>query len=94
MCPLYPIHLVLTYGAVVVCVWAAGLGTLVGAVSNVASLRVHYVVNGTPVDTLDVHEGRQQQVTFYLDDLPPQAAGEVLIRVRMHDVEVLTEVVV
>lgn len=94
MCPLYPIHLVLTYGAVVVCVWAAGLGTLVGAVSNVASLRVHYLVNGTPVDTLDVHEGRQQQVTFYLDDLPPQAAGEVLIRVRMHDVEVLTEVVV
>ncbi|KAK3864006.1 hypothetical protein Pcinc_030267 [Petrolisthes cinctipes] len=79
MCPLYPVHLVLTYGAVVVCVWAAGLGTLVGAVSKAATFKIHYLVNGTPVDALEVHEGRQQRVTFYIDDLPPQAA-EVYIR--------------
>lgn len=80
MCPLYPIHLVLAYGMVVVCVWLAGLGTVVAAASEVASLKVRYLVNNTPVDTLDVYEGKQKEVAFYIDDLPPQVAGELLLQ--------------
>ncbi|XP_027236984.2 ileal sodium/bile acid cotransporter [Penaeus vannamei] len=79
MCPLYPVHLVLMYGALLVCVWVAGLGTLVGAVSRASSLGVRLNLNNTPAYALSVAEGHQETVTFYIDDLPPQAAGDILI---------------
>lgn len=81
MCPLYPVHLVLMYGALLVCVWVAGLGTLVGAVSRASSLGVRLNLNNTPAYALSVAEGHQETVTFYIDDLPPQAAGDILIEV-------------
>ncbi|KAG0712038.1 P3 protein [Chionoecetes opilio] len=80
MCPLYPVHLVLMYGGLVVCVWLAGLGTVLASAAEVAQLSVRLTVNDTLVDTLDLQEGDEKMVTFYLDDLPPQAVGEVLIK--------------
>lgn len=80
MCPLYPVHLVLMYGAVVVCVWMAGLGCVVASASEVALLKVRLHVNDTPVDALDMQEGQEKMVTFYIDDLPPQAAADILIK--------------
>lgn len=76
----------LMYGVLLVTVWMAGLGSVMAAASKVALLKVRLHVNDTPVDTLDVKEGQEKMVTFYLDDLPLQAAGDVLIKV-MRDTE-------
>lgn len=81
MCPLYPVHLVLMYGALLVGVWMAGLGTVMAAASEVALLKVRLLINDTSVDSLDVKEGHEEMITFYLDDLPIQAAGDILIQV-------------
>lgn len=70
------------YGALLVGVWMAGLGTVMAAASEVSLLEVRLHVNDTPVDTLDVKEGEEKMVTFYLDDLPIQAAGDIMLKVR------------
>lgn len=85
MCPLYPVHLVLMYGALVVCVWLAGMGAVVASASEVALLKVRLHLNDTPVDTLSLQEGQEKMVTFYLDDLPLQAAEDILIKDENND---------
>ncbi|CAL4068383.1 unnamed protein product [Meganyctiphanes norvegica] len=83
MCPLYPVHLVLTYGALVLVVWMAGLGAVVGAASQAAKLKVRYHLNNITTENngfLDITEGETQQVTFYLDDLSAEAAAQILIQ--------------
>lgn len=85
MCPLYPVHLVLMYGALLVGVWMAGLGTVMAAASEVSLLKVRLHVNDTPVDTLDIKEGEEKMVTFYIDDLPIQAAGDILLKDENND---------
>ncbi|XP_066942403.1 ileal sodium/bile acid cotransporter-like [Macrobrachium rosenbergii] len=80
MCPLYPVHLVLMYGSLLLCVWAAGLGTIVGAVAQATTMKVRLHLNDTLVHDLDVQEGEEKQVTFYIDDLPAEAIGELMIK--------------
>ncbi|MPC44375.1 hypothetical protein E2C01_038048 [Portunus trituberculatus] len=70
------------YGALVVCVWTAGIGAVVASVSEVALLKVRLHINDTPVDTLDIQEDEEKMVIFYLDDFPLQAAGDIFIKVR------------
>ena len=69
------------YGALVVCVWMAGVGAVVASASEVALLNVRLLLNDTSVDTLNVQEGEEKMVTFYLDDFPLQASGDILIKV-------------
>ncbi|KAG7171292.1 Solute carrier family 10 member 6-like 3 [Homarus americanus] len=88
MCPLYPVHLVLMYGAVLVCVWVAGLGSVVTAAAEVATLKVRLQLsnnNDSTNNILSVKEGEVKQVTFYIDDLPPQAVGDILIKDESDD---------
>ncbi|XP_045600862.2 hepatic sodium/bile acid cotransporter [Procambarus clarkii] len=80
MCPLYPVHLVLLYGSLVVCVWAAGLGTLVNAATNVLTLKLRLQLDNLSISTLDLQEGEEKQVTFYVDDLPPHVLGDIIIQ--------------
>ena len=69
------------YGALVMCVWMTGLGSVVAVASEMTLLKVRFHVNESSVDTLDLKEDQEKMVTFYLDDLPLQAAGEILIEV-------------
>ncbi|KAK7071074.1 hypothetical protein SK128_024596 [Halocaridina rubra] len=80
MCPLYPVHLVLMYGGLILCVWLAGLGTVVSAAARASTLQVRLRVNDSLVTDLSVQEGEEKQVTYYIDNLPADAVGELVIK--------------
>lgn len=84
MCPLYPVHLVLMYGSLLAFVWLAGLGSVVSAAAQATTLKVRLHVNDTLIKDLDIQEGEEKQVTFFIDDLPSQAIGELMMIQDLH----------
>lgn len=76
---MYPVRLVLMYGTGLVCVWFMGLGSVVNAATEAATLKVRLYVNDSSVTYLDVKEGGEKQVAFHLDDPPPNTVGDILI---------------
>lgn len=79
MKPLYHflVHLVVV---LVLGAWSTGPAP-VAAATGEAALKVLLQVNNSVVTSLEVYEDQEKQVTFYLEDLPPQAVGDILILV-------------
>ena len=78
MCPLYPLHFILTYSLVLTILWVLLKPTLASATSVLGpALRAH--LNETILANL--HEGKTANVIFFLEDIPEEAVGEILVKV-------------
>nr|XP_053633456.1 hepatic sodium/bile acid cotransporter-like isoform X1 [Cherax quadricarinatus]XP_053633458.1 hepatic sodium/bile acid cotransporter-like isoform X1 [Cherax quadricarinatus]XP_053633459.1 hepatic sodium/bile acid cotransporter-like isoform X1 [Cherax quadricarinatus]XP_053633460.1 hepatic sodium/bile acid cotransporter-like isoform X1 [Cherax quadricarinatus]XP_053633461.1 hepatic sodium/bile acid cotransporter-like isoform X1 [Cherax quadricarinatus]XP_053633462.1 hepatic sodium/bile acid len=68
----------LMYGALVVWVGMASLASFVTA--TVREPKVNFYFNNSLISIIDLKEGEEKQVTFYINDLPSQVFGDLLIK--------------
>ncbi|RXG67887.1 Solute carrier family 10 member 6 [Armadillidium vulgare] len=85
MCPLYPLHLIFSWGFLILFLWIWGGQTLASALEMKTESSIQLLMDQVTVNEVNVNEGEEKTITVFIEDLPPDAVAELLLKKESDD---------
>lgn len=78
MCPLYPLHLIFTWGFVLLFLWLSVGESLATKYGNTTSMILKFTYEESPKQIIDIFEGECRNITFYIEDASPEVVADIV----------------